>query len=52
MGTDPLAIRRPTKTNQHFYHLWIHQVACDQLGAGRGTREERPKHGPAQVAKK
>ena len=26
-------------------------MACDQIGAGRGTKE-RPKHSPAQVAKK
>ena len=29
-----------------------HQRPCDQLEAGRRTMEERPKHSPAQVAKK
>ena len=51
-GDRPISHKATDQKKQHFHHLWIHQVACDQLGAGRGTREERPKHSPAQVAKK
>ena len=51
-GDRPISHKATDQKKQHFHHLWIHQVACDQLGAGRGTREERPKHSPAQVVNK
>ena len=48
-GDRPISHKATDQKKQNFYHLWMHQVACDQLGTGRGTREERPKHSPASA---